>query len=193
VAYALERFDLEVEGAVVLHVAANVGERRFIEDLRPRVHVRADLTMTSAFNLVTDVTDLAVASASVDLAFAWHVLEHIPDDRAAIAEVTRVIRPGGAFLMSVPIHPRENPVTIDDPSLSPAAPEATFGHPDHVRNCGLDYGGRLTDAGLAVAFVAVADVDDSATDGLGLSRNHVVWCGRRPGSVREPAVGAIPT
>jgi SAM-dependent methyltransferase len=36
---------------------------------------------------------------------ASDVLEHIEDDRTAIAEVVRVLKPGGAFIFSVPAHP----------------------------------------------------------------------------------------
>jgi SAM-dependent methyltransferase len=35
----------------------------------------------------------------------FEVLEHIPDDDQAIAEIARVLRPGGALLFSVPVNP----------------------------------------------------------------------------------------
>lgn len=40
---------------------------------------------------------------SFDLVVAWDVMEHIPDDRRAFAEVTRVLKSGGHFLFSVPL------------------------------------------------------------------------------------------
>ena len=36
---------------------------------------------------------------------AFEVLEHIPEDQATIAEIARVLRPGGAFFVSVPVNP----------------------------------------------------------------------------------------
>lgn len=36
---------------------------------------------------------------------AFEVLEHIPDDDEVIAELSRVLAPGGALLMSVPVNP----------------------------------------------------------------------------------------
>lgn len=36
---------------------------------------------------------------------AFEVLEHIPDDDEAIAEIARVLEPGGALLFSVPVDP----------------------------------------------------------------------------------------
>jgi SAM-dependent methyltransferase len=41
---------------------------------------------------------------SFDLLTALDVLEHIEDDRGALREVARVLRPGGIFLATVPAH-----------------------------------------------------------------------------------------
>lgn len=38
-----------------------------------------------------------------DLVVAWDVLEHVPNDRKAFSEVSRVLRPKGHFLFSVPL------------------------------------------------------------------------------------------
>ena len=50
-------------------------------------------------------TSLPLALESFDAVIASDVLEHIADDRAAVAEVVRVLRPGGVFIFSVPAHP----------------------------------------------------------------------------------------
>jgi SAM-dependent methyltransferase len=49
-----------------------------------------------------DATALPVADGSLGLVVAYDVLEHIPDDGAAAAEVFRALRPGGTFLVAVP-------------------------------------------------------------------------------------------
>lgn len=38
-----------------------------------------------------------------DLVVAWDVMEHVPDDRKAFSEVSRVLKPGGYFLFSLPL------------------------------------------------------------------------------------------
>ena len=51
-----------------------------------------------------DATRLPFADDSFGLVCALDVLEHIPDDRAALAEIRRVLRPDGHLLLSAPAH-----------------------------------------------------------------------------------------
>lgn len=45
---------------------------------------------------------LTFADASFDLMVSSHVLEHVPDWRAALAESYRVLRPGGRYIFTIP-------------------------------------------------------------------------------------------
>ena len=49
-----------------------------------------------------DALRVPFPDGSFDRIIASEVLEHIPDDRAAIAELTRVLRPGGTIAVTVP-------------------------------------------------------------------------------------------
>ena len=49
-----------------------------------------------------DLTALPVPDASVDRVMASEVLEHIPDDVTAMAEIHRVLKPGGRMVITVP-------------------------------------------------------------------------------------------
>ena len=49
-----------------------------------------------------DATRLPFADAAFDKVIASEVLEHIPDDGAAFAELARVLRPGGRLAVTVP-------------------------------------------------------------------------------------------
>ena len=51
---------------------------------------------------VVDVLDMPFAGGSFDVVIASEILEHIPDDIAAMAEITRVLRPGGRAAITVP-------------------------------------------------------------------------------------------
>jgi SAM-dependent methyltransferase len=52
--------------------------------------------------LRADALDLPFPENSFDRVIAAEILEHVPEDGAAIAEIFRVIRPGGLVAVSVP-------------------------------------------------------------------------------------------
>lgn len=76
-----------------------------------------------------DIQQLPFADASYDFVFASHVLEHIPDDEKAIAEIRRILRPGGIAILPVPI--------VTDKTIEYAEPNPYETY--HVRAPGLDY------------------------------------------------------
>lgn len=53
-----------------------------------------------------DATGLPLADGSLDLVIAFDVLEHLPEDEAAVREVHRVLKPTGTYLVAVPADPR---------------------------------------------------------------------------------------
>ncbi len=50
-----------------------------------------------------DGHELPLRDASVDTVLSLEVLEHVPDPDRCVAETARVLRPGGRFLMTVPM------------------------------------------------------------------------------------------
>jgi ubiquinone/menaquinone biosynthesis C-methylase UbiE len=48
--------------------------------------------------------ELPFSSASLDAVLCLEVIEHLPDDRAAMGELARVLKPGGHLLISEPGH-----------------------------------------------------------------------------------------
>jgi SAM-dependent methyltransferase len=63
-----------------------------------------------------DATALPIDDASLDLVVAFDVLEHILDHDSAVAEVRRVLRPSGRFLIAVPADPKlwsDHDVAVD--------------------------------------------------------------------------------
>lgn len=51
---------------------------------------------------VGDVLDMPFDSASFDVVLASEILEHVPQDGPAIAELVRIVRPGGVLAVTVP-------------------------------------------------------------------------------------------
>jgi SAM-dependent methyltransferase len=57
-----------------------------------------------------DVQHLSHADGSFDLCTSTEVFEHVPDDRAGLRELHRVLRPGGHLLFTVPLSDRAGTV-----------------------------------------------------------------------------------
>jgi len=52
--------------------------------------------------VVGDALALPYPDGAFDVVIASEILEHVPDDRGAIAELVRVLRPGGSLAITVP-------------------------------------------------------------------------------------------
>lgn len=100
-----------------------------------------------------DICDLPFDSDTYDIIFCNHVLEHIPDDRKAMQELYRVLKPGGMAILQIPQDlKREN--TFEDNSITDRRERAEiFGQYDHVRIYGRDYFDKLRTIGFTVKEV----------------------------------------
>ncbi len=130
----------------VLHVAPEPAVRRVIERLGAKSYVSVDLEPGGA-DVTADVTALPFADGSFDLVICSHVLEHVDDDRAALAELARVVSERGEVLVLAPLS-YDLETTVEDPSLPPAERRRRFGQDDHVRLYGRDLIARIEGAGL---------------------------------------------
>lgn len=69
---------------------------------------------------VADATDLPLADDGCDLFVSFETIEHIDNDRAFLAEVVRVLKPGGTLLCSTPNRSVTNAGTsIEDVPFNP--------------------------------------------------------------------------
>ncbi len=98
-----------------------------------------------------DITALNLADQSFDFILCYHVLEHIPDDRKAMAELYRVLKPGGWALLQVPADLNQEKTVEDLTVTSQTERLRLFGNVDHVRIYGRDYFDRLREAGFQVS------------------------------------------
>jgi len=129
-------------------------------------YISTDLESPTAM-VKMDITNISYEDNSFDVILCNHVLEHIPDDKKAMKELLRVLKPGGWAILLVPLDlSREK--TFEDPSIvSPEERERFFGQRDHVRWYGQDYQHRLEQAGFTVT------VDDYAKElGSELSKKY---------------------
>ena len=103
----------------------------------------------SVVNILVDVRvnilNIPMRDNSAGFISCFHVIEHVPDDRTALAELNRILNPLGKAVICVPIKFSSMKTT-------------EFGKPnplleDHYYEYGLDFGYRLTEAKFkGVAF-----------------------------------------
>jgi len=95
-----------------------------------------------------DILHIEFPDNHFDYVICNHVLEHIVDDKLAMNELCRVLKPGGIALLQVPVSPVLTK-TIEDFSVTdPKEKERLFGQYDHVRIYAKDYKDRLASAGF---------------------------------------------
>jgi hypothetical protein len=110
-------------------------------------------------DLALDITKMDLPGASFDLILCSHVLEHVPDDRAAMSELRRVLARGGLALVLTPYRPEVG--TYEDPEVTtPLGRMVAFGQQDHVRIYGADLAERLRAAGFEVEDRTPAELFD---------------------------------
>jgi SAM-dependent methyltransferase len=118
---------LNVSGKKMLHFAPEPFLSRIFSK-RFGKYETADLFMKGVDHRV-DLQNLPFADGSYDFVFASHVLEHVPDDRKAIQEIRRILKPNGVAILPVPVVCAK---TVEYPAANPH--EAY-----HMRAPGLDY------------------------------------------------------
>ncbi len=98
-----------------------------------------------------DLHHIPLEDNRFDVVFCNHVLEHVDDANQCIAELYRVMKPGGCGIMQVP-QDFDRQVTYEDPTItSPKDREIHFWQKDHVRLFGMDYPQWLERAGFKVS------------------------------------------
>lgn len=133
------------ERAAVLHVAPEPGLGARVREL-PVEYVSTDLESPHAMRH-DDLTALPDTDGRFDIVICNHVLEHIPDDRRAMREIRRVLRPGGLAVLQHPVFARSR--TLEDPAIvSPEERMRVYGQEDHVRRYGWDFVDRLRESGF---------------------------------------------
>lgn len=123
-----------------------------------------------------DITAIPFEDNTMDVVLSSHVLEHIPDDRKAMAELFRVMKPGGWGVLQVPVD-LSRKTTYEDPSItSPRARKKAYGRKDHVRWYGRDYSERLAQAGFVVHEDArAASLSEEELFRYGFLRSEVIY------------------
>jgi SAM-dependent methyltransferase len=178
--YLERKSDVLTAALRLLHVAPEPWLSQRLRRL-PRVeHVSIDLESRQVM-AVMDATRLALRDGCFDVVLCLHVLEHIPDDRVAMRELRRVLKPGGWGILQSPFDPERAETFEDGTVTSPRERERVFGQKDHVRIYGRDYVVRLRTAGFEVEECELArELSPEDAERYGILRDETLMVCRRP-------------
>ena len=141
-------FYLEKQAWSVLHFSPSRPLKRLLRKYPKLDYVSTDYE-SQYEDRNYDITSIPEPDNRFDLIICFHVLEHIPDDRKAMEELYRIVKPGGTVLLQTPFQEGE---TYEDSNItSEVDREKHFGQKDHVRIYGLnDFVARLQNVGFKI-------------------------------------------
>lgn len=168
----------------VLHFAPEQAFHKKFKNLSNWDYVTTDIESPLA-DVKADICHLPFENNSFDLILCSHVLEHISDDEKALAELFRVMKPGGTGFFQIPMDVNR-PKTYEDATILTAeGRREAFGQYDHVRIYGLDFADRLKHAGFETELVRYAErLGPELTDKYRLDASEFLPIGKKPYSIR---------
>ena len=120
--------------------------QEFCRSLADIEYVSADISSPLAMHRM-DIKDLLFKDSSFDCIICYHVLEHIDDDRKALGELFRVLKPDGWAIIQVPVQLER---TTERSMMTKKEQGDILRWPDHLRAYGRDYPDILASAGFNV-------------------------------------------
>jgi SAM-dependent methyltransferase len=167
----------------VLQIAPDPGLERKLRSIEWIRYLSGDLHEPDAMTCL-DLTRLDLPDRCFDLVICIHVLAHIPNDRQAMREIYRVLKPGGYALIMTPTN--SNATTHEDPTIiEPHERDKIFGEWDFVRVYGEDFVDRLVEAQFRVEIVRPAkNLSEATSKMLGIWNDQIFIC-RRDGLYRQ--------
>ena len=150
--YLQNETDFFTKNYKVLHIAPEQEFLRKFKKMKNLDYTSADL-FSPIVDVKADILDLPFENGSFDVIFCNHVLEHISDDRKAMQELFRVLKPGGMAILQVPQELQRATTFTDDTITDAKERAAIFGQYDHVRIYGRDYFDTLRSEGFIVKEV----------------------------------------
>lgn len=158
----------------VLHIAPEQEFLRRFKKMDNLDYTSADL-FSPIVDVKADILDLPFADNSFDVIICNHVLEHIVDDRKAMSELYRVMKPGGWGILQVPMKNSLEKTYEDFTITDPKERQKHFGQYDHVRWYGMDYFDRLRSVGFQTEINFYSQkFSESDTKKFGLNRNEIL-------------------
>jgi predicted SAM-dependent methyltransferase len=174
--FLMNKTNLFTEPVKLLHLAPEKPLMDILLKQKNLDYLTADLNPEHVM-VKMDITDIQYPENTFDAIMCNHVLEHIPDDRKAMSELYRVLKPGGLAILQVPVSNVLEKTYEDFTITSQQEREKHFGQKDHVRIYGKDYTQRLKEAGFMVEEYNWSNDPDLGNDKnrFGFNRDETIF------------------
>jgi SAM-dependent methyltransferase len=179
--YLKNRTSLFTDRLRLLHIAPEPNLKKVLQSCPGIQYISADLADPLAM-MNMDITRVPFRGDVFDVIICNHVLEHVPDDRLAMSELHRVLRPGGWAILQVPIALALDDTFEDATATTEAERIRLFGQRDHVRlYASADYTARLQSVGFSINICSYADeLGEEAIRRYSLVRDEKIYICAKP-------------
>lgn len=147
--YLMRETDFFTAPKKVLHIAPEQCFYNRFKSLKNIDYITADLNSPLA-QIKANICDLPFEENSFDVIFCNHVLEHVENDKKAMSELFRVLKPKGTGIFQVPQDLQREETYENFSITNPKERAQHFGQYDHVRVYGKDYFSKLRAVGFTV-------------------------------------------
>jgi SAM-dependent methyltransferase len=176
---------VDFAGKRVLHIAPEDSLHSLVASSGCLEYVCGDLDPRSYYPVSSSVRKIDLLGIEYpdryfDIVICNHVLEHIPDDIAAMSEIFRVLDASGTAILLVPIGARLEQTYEDASKLSPDERAFAFGKDDHVRIYAEgSYLARLRSVGFRVSAQTL-DLSEKDRVRFGINGREKIYVAIKP-------------
>ncbi len=151
----------------ILHFAPEVVFMRFFENNNLITYHTGDLSLQDVFFPNLDIQKLDIPNCAYDYILCNHVLEHVQNDKIAIKEIERILKPNGQAIITIPGDFRKKNTKIFNYKLSNG----------HYRDYGYDFIDILEQYFFKVT---VFDLNNFDIEGrYGVRKNELVFIAKK--------------
>ena len=166
----------------LLHIAPEACLVSCLRRLAPDGYVRADLVREDVDERF-DMLAIPHPEHTFGGVYCSHVLQDVRDDRQAMAEVLRVLKPGGWGILNVPVQTGRCRSVEHRSAPGNIRAAGDPRPPEHLRPYGRDFGERMAAAGFRVRAIGARDVapeEEHIRLGIAGAAAGVVYFGAKP-------------
>jgi SAM-dependent methyltransferase len=161
----------------LLHIAPERNLQKVFKANNKMKYINGDLNPLIAEKVI-DITDINFENNYFDFIICNHVLEHVKDDKKAMRELFRVLKPGGEAILQVPMFKTMIKTFEDFLIVLSEEREKYFGQKDHLRIYGKDYKEKLESEGFKVKLYDIKnDINNKDIIKHGMNSEEILYIG----------------